>query len=182
MQKIFAPENNRELIRGWLVHARKGWKKHEKAARRLQGRYRLIGSINVILSAIVGGTLFQSLARDQELWWVKLGAGFFSVSASVLASLMTFQRYEERTEKHRAAGVDYKGALQSLERLHTQLHEQGAAHLDQKELTRIYEQFRALEKMAPVIPNGIDDDVECSYEAYTFESKVDHLRSSEGKC
>jgi len=53
MEKIFAPEESRELIRGWLIHARKGWKKHEEAARRLESQYRRVGVASVALSAVV---------------------------------------------------------------------------------------------------------------------------------
>ena len=118
MERIFAPEESRELIRGRLIHARKSWKKHEEAARRLESRYRIVGVASVSLSAVVGTALFASLEASNEPW-IKILAGLLSLSAAVLSSLMTFHRYEERVEKHRAAATRYNGALRRLEKLHT---------------------------------------------------------------
>ncbi len=61
MEKILAPEEIRELLRSGLVHARKEWKKHGEAARRLEPQYRTVGVASVILAAIVGASLFASL-------------------------------------------------------------------------------------------------------------------------
>jgi len=58
MEQIFEPKERRELLKGWLIHDRKGWKKHAEAARRLERQYRLVGVFSVALSAIVGASLF----------------------------------------------------------------------------------------------------------------------------
>ena len=109
MEQIFEPKERRELLKGWLVHDRKGWKKHAEAARRLERQYRLVGVFSVALSAIVGASLFASLEGSYEPW-SRIVAGIISITASVLSGLLTFNRYEERTEKHRVAA----GALQGL--------------------------------------------------------------------
>jgi hypothetical protein len=178
MEKIFAPEQSRELIRGWLIHARKGWKKQEEAARRLESQYRRIGIASVTLSAVVGASLFSSLEKEHEPW-ITIITGIVSITASVLASLLTFQRYEERTEKHRAAGVGYKGALRALERMHTVVQEQGLDGLDQQKLTEINDQLDVLEKVAPVVPDDINVAVERRYEVYKFEDEAEKLRSGQ---
>ena len=172
MEKIFAPEESRELLRGWLIHARKGWKKHEEAARRLESQYRRVGVISVILSAIVGGSLFVSL----EAWyepWSRIIASIVSISASVLASLITFHQYAERTEKHRAAGVSHKVALRRLEKMYTVLN---SSMPDQESINRIQEELDELEKSTPVVPEKINRVVEERYEDYNFEPKAENLR------
>lgn len=172
LEKIFAPEESPELLRGWLIHARKGWKKQEEAARRLESQYRRVGVASVILSAVVGASLFASLEAAYEPW-SRIVAGIVSISASVLASLITFHRYEERTEKHRSAGISYKIALRKLEKMHTAPN---SSMLDQESLNRIQEELDELEKVAPVVPEDIDRAVEERYQVYSFVPKAADLR------
>lgn len=173
MEKIFAPDETRELIRGWLIHARKGWKNHEEAARRLESQYRRVGAASVALSAVVGTTLFASLEASYEPW-IRIVAGLLSLASSVLASLITFHRYEERLEKHRAAAASYKGALQKLEELHM-LDSSGTP--DQESKKAIKEQFDQLGKFAPVVPEDINRAVEKRFEVYKFVAKAEDLRA-----
>jgi hypothetical protein len=172
MEKIFAPDESRECIRGWIIHARKCWKKHGKAALQLESRYRLIGTASLVLSAVVGGALFSSLQADFESW-VKIAAGCVSILAAVLAALLTFQRYEERTEKHRSAAGEYKVALRTLEQMHSEIHERKP---NQESFTRIKEKLDALDETAPVVPEKIHAEVEKDYEDYIFEPKAGNLR------
>ena len=172
MEKIFAPQKSRQLIQGWLIHARKSWKKQEEAARRLESQYRRVGIASVILSAVVGASLFASLETMNEPWG-RIIAGMVSITASVLASLLTFNRYEERTEKHRSAGVSYKAALRKLEKLHAA---SSSAKMEQESLSRIEEEFAELEKLAPVVPEDINRAVEERYEVYRFVANPTDLR------
>lgn len=43
VKKLFEPQDSRELLKGWLIHANKGREKHERAARHLASRYQFIG-------------------------------------------------------------------------------------------------------------------------------------------
>ena len=176
MEKLFAPEETRELIRGWIVHARKGWKKQEKAARRLESQYRSMGVASVILSAIVGASLFSSLEAEYAPWG-RIVAGFVSVAASVLASLVTFHRFEERTERHRSAGVGFKTALRELEKLHV-AHSVSTPGPDS--IDRIQQELGDLGKIEPVVPEDINRAVEKDFRVYRFVPKAEDLRA-EGK-
>jgi hypothetical protein len=175
MEKIFAPEESRELLREWLIHARKSWKKHEEAARQLESWYRKIGVASVILSAIVGTSLFASLASLETTYepWIRVIAGIVSISASVLASLITFYRYEERTERHRVAGISHKVALRRLEKKYTGLN---STTLDEESINRLQEELDELEKSAPVVPKDINRAVEKCYQDYIFVTKATDLR------
>jgi hypothetical protein len=178
MERIFAPEERRELIRGWLIHARKGWKKHEMAARRLESRYRTLGVISVTLSAVVGASLFASLEADYGPWG-RITAGIVSIAAAALASLITFNRYAERTEHHRAAAARYKLALRELERTYAQPHD---SEPDQATLDKIQGEFDDLEKSAPVVPEEVDRAVEDHYQVYEFVAKAADLRVRQEDC
>jgi hypothetical protein len=172
MEKIFAPQKNRQLIQGWLIHARKSWKKQEEAARRLESQYRRVGLASIILSAVVGASLFASLETMYEPWG-RIIAGIVSIAASVLASLLTFNRYEERTEKHRSAGVSYKATLRKLEKLHAV---PTSAKTEQESLSRVEEEFAELEKLVPVVPEDINRAVEQQHEVYRFVANPTDLR------
>jgi len=172
MEKIFAPQKSRQLIQGWLIHARKSWKKQEEAARRLESQYRRVGFASIILSAVVGASLFASLETVYEPWG-RIVAGIVSIAASVLASLLTFNRYEERTEKHRSAGVSYKAALRKLEKMHAV---PDSSKIEQERLSRIEEEFAELEKLAPVVPEDINSTVETQYQIYRFVANPTDLR------
>jgi hypothetical protein len=170
MEQILEPKERRELLKGWLVHDRKGWTKHAEAARRLERQYRLIGTLSVVLSAIVGASIFASLEASFGVW-SRIGAGFISIFAAVLSGLLTFNRYEERTEKDRIASVRYKASLKELEALLST----GNANIDDSTVERIEAEFRDLERSAPVVPPDIDDAVERRYEQFAFVQEAENL-------
>jgi len=170
MEHIFEPKERRELLKGWLVHDRKGWTKHAKAARRLERQYRRTGTLSVILSAIVGASLFASLETSFGPW-IRLLTGLVSIFAAVLSGLLTFNRYEERTEKHRIASVQYKASLKELEALLSA----GNASIDDSTVERIEAEFRDLERSAPVVPPDIDDAVEKRFEQFAFVQEAENL-------
>src|SRR5215470_19634174 len=163
MVQIFEPNGRRELLKGWLIHDRKGWLKHGQAARRLERTYRRIGTFSIVLSTIVGASIFASLERLYEPW-SRIIAGIVSIAASVRSSLLTFNRFEERTEKHRIAAVRYKTSLKKIEALLST----GNPNIDDSTISQIEEAFQDLERTAPVVPADIDDDVEKSHENFTF--------------
>ena len=169
MEQVFEPRDHRELLKGWLIHDRKGWKKHAEAARRLERQYRLIGALSVALSAIVGASLFASLQASYGPW-SRIVAGIISITAAVLSGLLTFNRYEERTEKHRLAAVRYKASLKEIEALLAS----GSTDIDDA-IKRIEEGFRDLERSAPVVPPDIDDAIERRHEAFVFVHEADKL-------
>jgi hypothetical protein len=170
MEQIFKPKDRVELLKGWLIHDRKGWKKHAAAARRLERQYRWVGGFSVLLSAVVGASLFAALERGFEPWG-RIVAGMISITAAVLSGLLTFNRYEERTEKHRVAAVRYKASLKELEALLSADH----PSIDGATIERIEEAFRDLERSAPVVPADIDDDVENQHETFEFVQEAERL-------
>jgi hypothetical protein len=170
MEQIFVPEDRRELLKGWLIHDRKGWLKHAEAARRLELQYRRVGALSVVLSAVVGASLFASLETDFDAWG-RIISGFVSVTASVLSGLLTFNRYEERTEKHRVAAVRYKSSLKELEALLSA----GSPDIDNGTVRRIEQEFKDLERSAPVIPPKIDEAIEKRLQAFKFIDEAEKL-------
>lgn len=169
-EQVFEPRERRELLKGWLIHDRKGWQKHAEAARRLERQYRRVGGFSVALSGLVGASIFAALEKLYEPW-SRIAAGISSVTASVLSGLLAFNRYEERTEKHRIAAVRYKASLKQIEALLST----GRPNIDDTTIERIEEEFRDLERSAPVVPPDIDHAVEKRYEAFVFVHEAENL-------
>jgi hypothetical protein len=178
--KIFAPDSPEELIKGWTLHAAKARRKHEEAARRLDGRRYLLGVPAVILSAVVGASVFASL-EAQFGAWVTILVGMASLVASVLVSLQTFLAYAERAEKHRAAGVEYKAAIRKLEEKMTGTLPAGKLSPGGSELTGWLDEMRSvlddLERKAPIVPDRIHAEVEnVDFFDYSFVGSAEGLR------
>ncbi len=172
MEKLFEPENIGELLKGWQIHANKERKKHEGAARRLESQYRLIGFASVTLSAVIGASLFASLEAAYEPW-SRIVAGIISIVASVLSSLITFHRYEERTEKHRLAGARYKAIIRRLEQV---LTSRDRSTIDQDTIDRFRQEFAELEASTSVVPDDINGVIEKRYQTYRFVPKAIDLQ------
>lgn len=177
MEKIFSPQESRELLRGWQIHVRKSWKNHEAAARRLETQYRRVGLVSVILSAVVGASVFASLEASYEPW-SRIVAGLVSLAASILSGLITFNRYEERTEKHRAISVRYKSELRRLEQILAAPPDETP---DTESLDRLRQELDDLEASAPVVPEDINALIEKNYEEYSFVPTVSDLGSKQAK-
>ena len=61
-----------------------------KDAARLARRQQWLGTVVVLLSAIVGTGVFASLTVEKMDPWVKIVTGLLSVTAAALASLQTY--------------------------------------------------------------------------------------------
>jgi hypothetical protein len=170
MENIFLPKDSFELLKGWLINGRKGWKKHEEAARRLESRYRRIGAVSIIFSAIVGTSLFAS---PEDRWepWSRMLAGAISIMASVLSGLLTFYRYQERSEHHRTAGVGYKGMVRRIEQLLAT-----PDSLDPSGIEAVRQELHQLEVSTPVVPEEISQRIENDYRIYHFVRTAEDLR------
>ncbi|HYK36949.1 SLATT domain-containing protein [Alloacidobacterium sp.] len=157
-QRFFEPGSQRELLRGWLIHAHKGRDRHDTAARIYEWSKYVFGTAAIILSTIVGTSVFQELAAKST---VSLWVGLLSVAAAVLSALQTFLDFPARAERHRAAGVKYKAVIRSLEHSLATLAAGGAPTEDQ--ITQIQQRLDELEDSAPVIMPRIYSMVERRY-------------------
>lgn len=82
---------------------------HYTAGKRAAKRHMFLGLPVVIITSVVGTSIFATLSRDPEDLW-KIITGIVSLSASVLAALQTFFGFSDRAAKHKTAGAHY-GAL-----------------------------------------------------------------------
>jgi hypothetical protein len=100
------------LAREWGKRAAAAQHAHYYLATNLRRRNLALGIPVVILSAIVGTSLFASLAASTESFplGLRLAVGTVSLIAAVLAAIQTFLRFAERSERH-AQAADWCSAI-----------------------------------------------------------------------
>ena len=89
---------------------------HYLSADHFGARKYWLGIPAVILSTLVGTSVFATVQKQPDLW-LQITVGLASVAAALLASLQTFLGYAERAEKHRIAGAKYGALGRELEQL-----------------------------------------------------------------
>ena len=68
----------------------------------------------VILSTIVGTSVFTSLGSNPVIW-VQFLVGVVSIIVSILAGLQAYFKFPERAEKHRLTGAMYAALKKEIE-------------------------------------------------------------------
>jgi hypothetical protein len=159
-KKLLEPENRVELLRGWLLHAHKGRDRHDTAARRFEGRRILFGVPAIVLTAVVGTSVFASIGSDPAVW-TRVCVGILSMGAAVLSALQTFLDYQVRSERHRVAAVKYKAIIRELEEVLSAPRQDLA--VEPAWLADLQKRLDTLEEEMPVVAPGIYDDVERTY-------------------
>ena len=171
-KKLFEPANREELLRGWLLHAHKCRERQELAARRNETYRYWLGGPAIILSTIVGTSVFATLESQVDFWF-KVVLGLVSMSSAVLASLQTFYNFAARAETHRVAAIRYKIIIRELQQLLT-----GSAKLlpDKSDfLDDLRQRLDDLELEAPVVAESIYGQIEELYNNVEIEDQVAEL-------
>ena len=99
----------RSFLDDWYARAFVTQRAHYLSADHFGKRKYWLGIPAVVLSTLVGTSVFATVQKQPEPW-LQIVVGLASVVAALLASLQTFLGYAERAEKHRIAGAKY-GAL-----------------------------------------------------------------------
>ena len=157
-KRVFTPVGLDELLTGWLIHTHKARDRHDEAARRYaKGQYAL-GIPSLIVSTIVGTSVFAALSSKEvpPLW-----VGLLSILAAVLAALQTFLDFGGRSDKHRSAAVKYKASIRLLEEAMVQLKR--GAEPTKDDIAAIRTMLDGLEETAPVVMPKIFDAIEKRY-------------------
>jgi len=105
-----------ELLEAWASRVAAVEAGHFAMADRLTRDNFRLGIPVVILSTIIGTSVFATLGESVGLP-LRITVGLLSVAAAVLASLQTFLRLGERSEKHRVAAALYSALRRDIESL-----------------------------------------------------------------
>lgn len=166
---------DRQLLNIWDSDLRVFCHGHYDVATHLDRRNYQLGIPVVVLSAIVGTSVFASVSLDPSLY-AKIGVGLISILVAVLGSLQTFLRLAERAEKHREAGARFGALLKEIEQ-----HQ--AVQIPDDELTGWCTDFRVrwdrLSAESPTIPRRIYKKHHAKQKNAT-NSKVDYCDPAEG--
>lgn len=124
---------------------------HYKQAKIVRRRHVYLGIPVVIVSTVVGTSVFASLAHTQETN-VKLVIGVLSVASSILAALQTFHNYAQQAEHHRMTAIRFSAIVRRLEFL-------AAANNGDEQLARILEdvakEWNEINIDAPLAPMSV---------------------------
>lgn len=90
---------------------------HFDVAEELSRRNLFLGIPVVVLSAIVGTSLFASVSSDGVAVGIRIAAGTVSLIAGVLASIQTFLRFGARAEQHRVAAERWAAVKREIEKV-----------------------------------------------------------------
>lgn len=153
-----------ELLVDWRRRARESQFGHFEASKHFGLQHYWTGIPVVVVSAIVGTSIFATL-QSQEALAIQIVLGMLSVSAAVLASLQTFLGSSEKAEKHRAAGAAYGAIRREIEQtISLGLPEEAEG---KKVLDAFRERFDELALQAPEISPKIwkrTDDILAKYD------------------
>lgn len=110
--------NSDELLAKWSERVRRAQAAHYDSAVRCNQQHFWIGVPLVILTALIGTSVFVTLQKEAN-FYVKLAVGLASVAAAILASVQTFLRFLERAESHRIAAMRFGALRKEIEHLQT---------------------------------------------------------------
>jgi hypothetical protein len=176
-KRLFSPESLDQLLSGWLIHSHKARDRHDLASRTYaRGQYAL-GIPALMVSTIVGTSLFSALASKEVpgLW-----VGLLSIAAAVLTAVQTFMDFGGRSDKNRIAAVKYKASIRAIEYLLMRLSKSDT--VTDEDLLELRTQLDNLEESAPVVMPKIYDAVEKRYQDVKYvRDAIDLYRSGPAK-
>jgi hypothetical protein len=135
------------LLATWHRRARRAQIAHFETVARLERLKYGLGIPVVVLSTVVGSTVFASL-HETTATWLKVTAGIASVVAAVLASVQTFLQHAERAERHRSAAAAYGRLKKELEQY--QAFPPDEAHAKEFVTALLHRNDRLAQKSPPV--------------------------------
>ncbi|TMP90027.1 MAG: SLATT domain-containing protein [Verrucomicrobia bacterium] len=105
-----------QILDDWYIRVAVTQRAHYLSADHFGKLKYWLGIPAVVLSTLVGTSLFATLQKQPEPR-LQIAVGLASVAAALLASLQTFLGYSDRAEKHRVAGAKYGALGRELEQL-----------------------------------------------------------------
>lgn len=166
-KRVFTPHATDQLLTGWLIHCHKSRDRHDEAARRYAMAQYALGIPTLIVSTIVGTSVFAALSSSQvpSLW-----VGVLSMLAAVLAALQTFMDFGGRSDKHRHAAVRYKASIRQFEESIVQ--QKSGVEPTMDELAAMRTTLDDLEEAAPVVMPNIYRGIEKRYQDMKYVSEA----------
>ncbi|HEV2451689.1 MAG TPA: SLATT domain-containing protein [Streptosporangiaceae bacterium] len=144
-----APESTEQLLDDWYRRARESQFAHYEAARPLARANYELGVPVVALSAVVATSVFATFQAAASPVY-RITVGLITAGIAVLSALQTFLRFDERAEKHRAAGGQYGALRRELEQARA-----GGPPYDAQVITTVRQKFDSISDQAPEITRRV---------------------------
>jgi hypothetical protein len=117
--KVVWDDRVEHLYQAWLRRVAAAESGHRRMSGQMWRRYLALGIPVVVLTTIVGTSVFASLATNENgdpatSIRVRVIVGTVSLLAAVLSSLQTFLRYSVRSEGHRIAAMRYEALRRDM--------------------------------------------------------------------
>ena len=143
----------------YRVHAIGKETGHELAAQLFERRNRWLGIPATVIAAVVGSSIFASLASDKKDIVLMVITGLLSICAAVLSALQTFLRYSEISQNHKTAAASYAKLRRKLD-LYKLIANSGGMDINEarEQLRAIISELGELEDNAPLIPDHLYDE------------------------
>ena len=130
---------------------------HYLAAKNENRMHQWLGIPVVVTTTIVGTAIFATLSKDPDIY-LKILTGLLSVLAGVLASLQTFFKHAELSEKHKTAAASYATMVRAFDLFKLRLS-QNPSNADDgiKQLGDLVQKLDRLERDSPDISDHFYD-------------------------
>jgi hypothetical protein len=127
---------------------------HYIAANYYAALNRLFGVPVIVITAMVGTTIFATLNESPDPKW-KIAAGLFSLIGTVLASLQTSLGFANTAQKHKFAGENYRAIQRRFETFQLKFAEAGRELRTSAitEYERLTQELDEIPKKCPTVPD-----------------------------
>lgn len=129
---------------------------HYKEADRSDKWQWRLGTISVVLGALVGSTIFAA-AKGSPAFWQKMAVGLVALTSTILAGLQTFAGFATRASRNRTSGASYEALSRELELFWMGLDQNDDERRARKELGAFETRLSQLQRSSPLVPP-------CSYD------------------
>ena len=155
--------DQKKLLQEWRGEAEKSAVGHLRSGEYLEKWRIWLGIPAVVLSAIVGSTVFATILNSSSktaIWAVVVTA--LAVTSGVLTALQSFLDLGTTAEKHRRSNASYKGVVRRIDVALLKLRERST--LSSEELNGFDNEMKNLETDSPIIRPRIRRNVESNFE------------------
>jgi hypothetical protein len=135
----------------WALGLRIGHRAHFEAAKHYERLHLTIGIPTVVISALMGTTVFANFEYSSHPG-IKMTLAMLSVLMIVFSSLQAFFRYAERSERYRTAAIQLGEVRRELEEL---LALTAKGTLDRAAIDTLRKKWDSVDRQAPTIPTRI---------------------------
>lgn len=142
---------------------------HYLAADNCSKLNKLFGVPVIIITAVVGTTIFGTIEQNPGFAW-RIIAGLISLTGTVLASLQTNLGFAQTAEKHKAAGEKYRSMQRHFEIFELKFRPAGEQKRDTA-MAQFEELVAELDSLPQTLPSVPDRFYEMAKEEATAAQK-----------